>query len=99
MKRLLNSLDSFEDWTMVCGVAVATILVVTQVVLRYVFNMSIYWAEEAVRYIVVWMAMVGASMGVRKGKHVSIDLLSILAPSCLETNWRRRVRRTIPAGC
>lgn len=80
MRFLLRGLDRTEDAVMVAGVAAATILVVTQVVLRYVFNMSIHWAEEAVRFIIVWVALIGAGMGVREGKHISVDLLQAFLP-------------------
>ncbi|MDJ0951523.1 MAG: TRAP transporter small permease [Alphaproteobacteria bacterium] len=60
--------------------ALVTIVTCVQVVLRYVFNSSIDWAEEFTRYAIIWMSMVGAGMGVRYGKHISVDLLANVLP-------------------
>ncbi len=78
--RLLNILDETENAVMVCGISAAVILVLVQVILRYVFNLSISWIEEAVRYIVVWMSFVGASMGLRNKAHIAVDLLLTVLP-------------------
>ncbi|MCE7027142.1 TRAP transporter small permease [Jiella avicenniae] len=80
MGRFLKVLDRTEDAAMVAGLALATVLVVIQVVLRYVFNSSIFWAEELVRYTIVWTAFIGAGMGLRNGKHISVDLLQTFLP-------------------
>lgn len=78
--RLLKILDEIENYIMVSGISVAVILVLVQVILRYVFNLSISWIEEAVRYIIVWMSFVGASMGLRNKSHIAVDLLLTLLP-------------------
>ncbi|WP_108660447.1 TRAP transporter small permease [Acuticoccus kandeliae] len=80
MRYALKALDFTEDAAMVVCIALAASLVIIQVVLRYVFNTSIFWAEELVRYTVVWMAFIGAGMGVRRGKHISVDLLQTFLP-------------------
>lgn len=72
--------DWFEDVVMVACMAIITILITTQVVLRYVFNDSITWAEELTRFLVVWMSFIGAAMGVRLSGHISIDLFSTILP-------------------
>ena len=41
---------------------------------RFVFNMSITWAEEAIRFLCIWLTFVGAALTVRKDGHVSIDI-------------------------
>jgi C4-dicarboxylate transporter DctQ subunit len=61
---------------MVVSMALITIVITTQVILRYFFNDSITWAEELTRFTVVWMSFIAASMGVRDGKHISVDILT-----------------------
>ena len=58
----------------------ATIVLFTNVVLRYVFNASFRWAEEAIRYACVWITLIGSSICVRRGSHVNIDLLAQVVP-------------------
>lgn len=46
-----------------------------QVFTRYVLNSSWPWTEEMARYAFIWMNMVGAAAGLRKGSLVAIDYL------------------------
>jgi C4-dicarboxylate transporter DctQ subunit len=68
----------FEDWVMIIGMTVASTLITLQVILRYVFNYSITWGEELTRYSIIWMSFVGTGMGIRKGAHISVDILVAL---------------------
>lgn len=52
---------------------VMTLLTLMQVIMRYVFNDSLIWSEEAVRYLFVWVAMVGAGAAVGHGTHYGLE--------------------------
>lgn len=47
--------------------------VFSQVVLRFLFDSSISWAEEFARFAMVWIAFLGASIGMKDGSHTKID--------------------------
>jgi len=56
-----------------------TLMILTafsQIVLRNFFATGIDWGDALVRYLVVWVAFIGAAIATREGKHISIDLLS-----------------------
>ena len=57
------------------GMAMAAI-VATQVVCRYLFNNSLFWSEEAARYLLVWLSFLGAAAAYYRGAHPGIDILS-----------------------
>lgn len=42
---------------------------------RFIFNMSITWAEELMRFSCIWLTFVGAALTVRVDGHVSIDII------------------------
>ena len=42
---------------------------------RYVLNDAIPWAEEADRYLFIWLSFVGASITMRYKAHIAVDLL------------------------
>lgn len=42
---------------------------------RFVFNLSIVWAEEMMRFSCIWLVFIGSALTVRKDGHVSIDIL------------------------
>jgi len=51
-----------------------TILTFYQVITRYVFNNASSWSEEAVRYLFVWVSMIGIAIGIREKVHIGIDI-------------------------
>ena len=42
---------------------------------RYVLNAALPWAEEADRYLFIWLTFVGASITMRHQAHIAVDLL------------------------
>lgn len=48
----------------------------TQVILRLVFHSGISNAEGMMRYLVLWVAFLGASLATYKGRHISLDVVS-----------------------
>lgn len=58
-------------------------LVFTNVVTRYVFGFSLNWAEEASRFLMVWVAYLGAGLAMREGRHVAIEFVQGLLPARL----------------
>ena len=47
-------------------------------VLRYAFSKPLIWAEEVVRYMCVWLTIIGASMTARVDGHTTLDLVQEL---------------------
>jgi TRAP-type C4-dicarboxylate transport system permease small subunit len=42
---------------------------------RYALNNALPWAEEADRYLFIWLTFVGASVTMRYKAHIAVDLL------------------------
>jgi len=60
-------------------------LAAAQVLMRGVFGGGLAWADEALRLLVLWAAMLGAIAASRDNVHLRIDLLSRF----LSVTWRR----------
>lgn len=69
-------LTAFEQWVITVGFAVATLLLFTNVVLRYVFGTGFTWVLELVQYIFAWVVLIGAAHGVKAGVHLGINILT-----------------------
>jgi len=61
---------------------------------RYVLNDALPWAEEADRYLFIWLSFVGASITMRYKGHIAVDLLLRYAPP----SWRYRLVLAAQAG-
>lgn len=51
------------------------------VVMRYVFNSPIQWAEEFSRYAFIWVVFLGAAACSKRKTHIVIDAVTALLPS------------------
>ena len=47
----------------------------TQIILRNGFASGIFWADELVRLLVLWLAVIGARAATRDRRHIAIELL------------------------
>ena len=77
--RINKYLESIE--TNICRLLLMlmSVIVVVQVFSRYLFNYSFVWAEELVRYLMIWMVMIGAARVQAMGEHIRIDFFPMLA--------------------
>lgn len=69
-------------------------IVVMQIVLRFAFTSSLPWSEEVVRCLLIWLTFIGASVAVREGALVGLDLLQ----RALKTAMSRRLLRLLISG-
>lgn len=51
------------------------LVVIAQVIARYVFSYPLAWSEELARYLMVWLACLAASEAYAKGHHVGVTLI------------------------
>ena len=61
--------------------AVMAVLVLANVVLRYLFGVSSSWVEELTRYMMIWVAWLAAGLALREGAHIAIDNLQQALPA------------------
>jgi C4-dicarboxylate transporter, DctQ subunit len=51
-----------------------------QMLLRNLFASGLFWADEVLRHVVVWLGMLGASLATREQKHLNFDVLARWLP-------------------
>ena len=76
--------NSIRVWT-IQGLALIGFI---QVCTRYLFHYSFTWYEELGRFLGVFIAFLGASIGVKTGSHFTMDLLV----SHLTRPWQQMLR-------
>lgn len=60
--------------------AAMALLVIANVLARYVFNHSFVWAEELSRYMMIWGGFLGSGLVLRIGAHLAVDVFQDLLP-------------------
>jgi C4-dicarboxylate transporter, DctQ subunit len=58
-----------------------TLLLFVNVTLRYLFQDAIFWVEEVLRYLFVWITFIGAATCVRQKAHISLDTVLLVLPA------------------
>jgi C4-dicarboxylate transporter DctQ subunit len=94
MRKGFKGIETVQ--TKICAVLLAfmCVMVAVQVVLRYVFSFSFVWSEELIRYLMIWMVMIGSALVQDKNEHIRIDFFPMLAGP-----RTRRVMETIFRLC
>lgn len=84
MKKLLSRLDTAgryaENAALVALLGGMMLVAVGQIVLREVFSTGFVWADELVKLMVLWLAMVGSIAAGRDNRHIRIDALAHVLP-------------------
>jgi len=75
LQRIYNFIDKVENITLVWTILTLAFIGFVQVFARYLFNYSFTWFEELGRYLGVFIAFLGASIGVKTGSHFTMDLI------------------------
>lgn len=89
LHRIYNSLLATETFLLLFFLFLAILLASTQIFLRNFLDTGIYWADSALRVLVLWIGMIGAMFASRNKKHIRIDILSHYLPEKFRNNvWR-----------
>lgn len=81
MGKLEAAFVELNKWALILLLAAMSVIVFTNVSLRYLTTYSIPWAEEVARYMMIWMTFIGAGLTLRYGGHVAIgNLMEALPP-------------------
>lgn len=73
MKKTLQFLQALEKWIIVIAFAIMVIACFIQVVNRNIFRIPVSGFEEAAKYSMVYMVLLGTELGLRDGTQISIQ--------------------------
>ncbi len=74
-RKLLDALTAATKLGVVLTMTGMTAVVVAEVFARYVLNASIAFSEELSRLFFVWAGFLSASLALREGLHIGMDLV------------------------
>jgi TRAP-type C4-dicarboxylate transport system permease small subunit len=72
-----ETLGRVEKFLVAAMLSVMILLAFLQIILRNVFSTGISWGDPLVRYLVLWVGLIGASLASKEGKHITIEVFSI----------------------
>jgi len=78
MKAYLNFVDKLNNimkYIISAFFIVLAILVVLQVITRFVINYPLSWSEEIARYLMIYIVFIGSGLAMRRQQHIAIDFI------------------------
>lgn len=82
---MLKALDDYlEEAILLILLVLMTCIMGIQIVSRYVFQNSLTWSEELVRYMFVWSAFLGIPFCIKHGLSIKVDQFRNLFPIPLQ---------------
>ncbi len=73
-------LEKFEEYLIAIVLLTVSAVLFVNVILRYGFNANSTWAEEFIRYGIIWVTFIGIAVGFRKEMHPGIDVIFTIVP-------------------
>ena len=76
--------DYLEETILLILLVLMTAIMGVQIVSRYIFQNSLTWSEELVRYMFVWSAFLGVPFCIKHGLSIKVDQFRNLFPVPLQ---------------
>ncbi len=73
--RFIEVLSQWSGYLAAVAILAATLIIVEQVVVRYVLNYPTIWQVETAVYLLIAATFLGAPYGLKEHAHINIDLL------------------------
>ncbi len=99
MKTFEKYFLAFNRWALILMLAVMSVIIFTNVVLRYTTSQSIEWAEEVARHMMIWLTFIGCGPVLRYGGHIAIDNLQDALPRRVSQVLRVLIALLITGFC
>ena len=71
--EFMEFVDQLARKFLIVVTAAMTLTIILQVLFRYLLKNPLVWTEELARYLMIWMAFVGASCIIRKWQNIYVD--------------------------
>ena len=75
MQSLRNNINRFIEFLLILLMGALTLVVLWQVVARYVMTNPSSWTEELARFMLIWVSILGAAYVSGRREHIAIDIL------------------------
>jgi len=75
LEDINDGIDRLVKWIIIIVMLIIPGVMVFQVIVRYVFNYPVAWAEEAVRYSFIWLVFMSACASLRRGELIATDFV------------------------
>ena len=76
-ERMDQTIGRLEKSLMVIFLGLMIVAAFAQIALRNFMGVGLPWSESLVRYLVLWVGFIGASLAAREGRHITIEVIKL----------------------
>ena len=80
VQTIIAKWDQIEQFWAGILVTGAFIMTFIEVIARFVFSYSFYWAKEYIIFFIIWSTFLGASQVLKKSRHIRLSVFVDLLP-------------------
>jgi C4-dicarboxylate transporter DctQ subunit len=84
IKSIDQILRKIEENAIAILLMLMTFITFWQVINRFILKEPLHWSEELSRYLSIWAAFIGASLGVKKGAHIGVEAFVAILPKTIQ---------------
>lgn len=88
LRKFLSYVSRFELLTTFVLFILALLILAINITLRYFLRSSLPWAEELMKYCMVWITFLGVSLCVEEDLHVGIDVFVDATPAATQNIFK-----------
>jgi TRAP-type C4-dicarboxylate transport system permease small subunit len=74
MQRMSDIINRATEAILIIVVSGMAVVVLLQVIFRYILNFPLFWTEELARYCLVWSSLLGSAVAVKRGQHIAVTI-------------------------
>lgn len=82
--KIMEIVNVVVTWIVAVILGTMSVVVFSQVIYRYVLEAPLPWSEELARYLMVWLVLLGASLGLRSKALIGMEALVNVFPAPLK---------------
>lgn len=75
LKWLSDTVNQISITSIIILTILMAIIVLAQVISRYIFSNSISWSEEIARWLMIWVCFLGSGAAVKSSEHIGLSFI------------------------
>jgi TRAP-type C4-dicarboxylate transport system permease small subunit len=77
MIKILRRLKEFKiiEIILVLQLSLLCVIVLLQVIFRYILNFPLAWTDEAARFLFIWVIILAGTIAIKKKEHFSVNIV------------------------
>ena len=83
LQRISDIISRITEVILIIVLSTMAVVVLLQVIFRYVLNFPLFWTEEFARYCLVWSSLLGSAVAVKRGQHIAVTIFMERFPPVL----------------